>query len=304
MPSAAFAQTLKTLQSEINQYLERDNVWVPDDESRLTQAMRYSLLAPGKRIRPILTLLACEACGCDRQKALPAALAIELVHTYSLIHDDLPAMDNDDLRRGRPTCHKAFDDATAILAGNALLTLAFEVLATGIKEADAVRHCLRILSEAAGYSGMVGGQMSDILQERQGQERQGGGTLELLRDIHSRKTGALIRAAIHLGALVGMAEQHEECVPVPLDIYARELGLAFQISDDLLDVQSNAGELGKATQKDAGKGKLTYPGLLGVEGARRELQLARERGLAAIDQLKDRGTVLKELFCYVVDRDH
>lgn len=266
---------------------------------RLLDAIRYCLLAPGKRIRPILTLLACQACGGHRANALPAALAVEMIHTYSLIHDDLPAMDDDDLRRGQPTCHKAFDEATAILAGDALLTEAFHVLSE-IQPAPVAVKCIRLLSEAAGLFGMVGGQMDDLLQEVKPD-----GTLEQLRSIHCRKTGALLRAAILLGAQIGLKETvapEREARYQALDHYARELGLAFQIADDLLDVESTASALGKSTQKDARHGKLTYPGLLGVDASYQELSAAHLRGREALQTLGNVGVILCTVLDFVVQR--
>jgi len=294
MPSASFQQLLKTLQNEVNDWLQQCDE-LQNTSSRLIQAVRYSLLAPGKRIRPILVLLSCEAAGGQRAQALPAAAAIEMVHAYSLIHDDLPAMDNDDLRRGRPTCHKAFDEATAILAGNALLTLAFKILGHTYPHKS---QCAVELADAAGHLGMVGGQMDDILQEGQT-----GGTLQQLRSIHERKTGALITASCRIGALIGQAGSSDSTSTTCLTQYAEQLGLAFQIADDLLDVQSDAGTLGKKTQKDAAKGKLTYPGLLGIEGAKNELKLAHERGLEALKPMGTLAQRLGELLTYVVERD-
>jgi geranylgeranyl diphosphate synthase, type II len=268
---------------------------IPD---QLMEAIQYSLLAPGKRVRPILTLLAYEVCTTntdDLKPALPAAAAVEMIHTYSLIHDDLPAMDDDDLRRGRPTCHKAFDEATAILAGDALLTLAFQVLAAS---PVATTACITDLAIAAGALGMVGGQMDDILQEGETT-----GTLEQLKSIHARKTGALLRCSITLGARLGLQGNLHDPRWLALNSYADALGLAFQIADDLLDVHSDVATLGKATQKDAGLGKLTYPGLLGVDGARRELQRAHQDGLAALKLFGEAGRDLATLLTYVVERD-
>lgn len=294
MPSTSFQQLLKALHDEVDNWLQQCDE-LQHTSSRLTQAMRYSLLAPGKRIRPILVLLSCEATGGQRAQALPAAAAIEMVHAYSLIHDDLPAMDNDDLRRGRPTCHKAFDEATAILAGNALLTLAFKILGHTYPDTS---KCAVELADAAGHLGMVGGQMDDILQEGQT-----GGTLQQLRSIHERKTGALITASCRIGALIGQAGSSDSTSQTCLTQYAEQLGLAFQIVDDLLDVQSDAGTMGKNTQKDAAKGKLTYPGLLGIEGAKEELKLAHERGLEALKPMGTSAQRLGELLAYVVERD-
>lgn len=291
----------ETLRLEVEAWLE---AYLATQEQRgklprrLLDAMRYSLMSPGKRVRPILTLLTCEACGGAREAALPAATAVEMIHTYSLIHDDLPAMDDDDLRRGQPTCHRAFDDATAILAGDALLTLAFQVLADEQKPGELAARCISELSFAAGLHGMVGGQMDDLLQEGQGT-----GTLEQLRSIHARKTGALLHAAVVMGAHIALLGQEYDARFNAVQLYAEQLGLAFQIADDLLDVQSTASALGKATQKDASHGKLTYPGLLGIAGASLELQSAHERGLAALEPLGEKGLMLKELLAFVVKRD-
>jgi len=296
MPSAEFQQLMETMKSEVNNFLET-NSYLRDTSSRLIQAMRYSLLAPGKRIRPILVLLSCEACGGLWQEAMFAAEAVEMVHAYSLIHDDLPAMDNDDLRRGLPTCHKAFDEATAILAGNGLLTLAFKMMAMLCPDSVA-RACASELADAAGILGMLGGQMDDILQEGQT-----GGTFEQLLSLHSRKTGSLLAASCTIGAIIGRQHDNDIDTEINLTQYAAQLGLAFQIVDDLLDVQSDPATLGKNTQKDAAKGKLTYPGLLGIEGAKRELQLAHERGLEALKPLGTKAKHLGELLTYVVERD-
>jgi geranylgeranyl diphosphate synthase type II len=205
--------------------------------ARLASAMRYSVLGGGKRLRPLLCLLAAEACGADPALAMPAACALEMVHTYSLIHDDLPAMDDDDLRRGRPTCHKAFDEATAVLAGDALLTLAFEVIATHVRPAEAAIGCVRALAEASGPIGMVGGQMADLQAEGRPD-----GTLDALEAIHRRKTGALLRASLRMGAIVAGAD---EASLQALDVYGHAVGLAFQIIDDLLDVEGDEAKLGK-----------------------------------------------------------
>ena len=232
---------------------------------RLLEAMRYGLLAPGKRLRPLLVLLAAEACGGSDEAALPAAGAVEMVHAYSLIHDDLPAMDDDDLRRGLPTCHKKFDEATAILAGDALLTLAFQVLAEGYPPATAAA-CCRELAIAAGAAGMVGGQADDLAGER------GTEGIKFLESLHARKTGALFRASLRLGVLSARGERPEPQLLQIMENYGRCFGLAFQITDDLLDVEGSAEQTGKRVRKDAGRGKLTYPGLLGVAESRRRAE--------------------------------
>jgi geranylgeranyl diphosphate synthase, type II len=261
--------------------------------ARLAEAMRYSTLAGGKRLRPVLCLLAAEACGCALEDALPAACALEMVHTYSLIHDDLPAMDDDDLRRGRPTCHRAFDEATAILAGDGLLTLAFELIAR--PPARAAAECIRILAEAAGPRGMVGGQMADLQAEGRTDA-----TVEELEAIHRRKTGALFSAPLRMGAALATAPA---ALREALEIYGRAVGLAFQIIDDLLDVQGDEAKLGKRVRKDSGLGKWTYPGLLGVDGSRAKARQLADEALAALAPLGGRGDALKALAVDLLERD-
>jgi geranylgeranyl diphosphate synthase type II len=229
---------------------------------RLREAIRYSLLAPGKRLRPILLLTACELCGGDRQKATPAACAVEMIHAYSLIHDDLPAMDNDDLRRGLPTCHKKFDEPTAILAGDALLALAFEMLGNLIPPELAGR-CCRELAVAAGPCQLVGGQMDDVYRNNSIES----GSLQIIEHIHHRKTGALIRASLRLGCLIAGASEKQQ---IALDEFGIYFGLAFQITDDLLDVLGDEQTVGKRLHKDIESDKWSYPRFLGVDGAKRE----------------------------------
>jgi geranylgeranyl diphosphate synthase, type II len=278
--------------------------------ARLAMAMRYSVLGGGKRLRPVLCLMAAEACGGDGEMALPAACALEMVHTYSLIHDDLPAMDDDDLRRGRSTCHRAFDEATAILAGDGLLTLAFEVVAREVKPPSAALQCVQILAEAAGPSGMVAGQMADLQAEGRtdilGLARNGGAkvetmaTLAALESIHRRKTGALLRAPLRMGAVIAAAP--DSCVEA-LDRYGTSVGLAFQIVDDLLDVQGDETKLGKRVGKDSELGKWTYPRFLGVDGSRRRARQLAEEAVAALGQFGPRGDRLKDLALALLERD-
>jgi geranylgeranyl diphosphate synthase type II len=265
--------------------------------ARLAEAMRYSTLAGGKRLRPVLCLLAAEACGGEAAAAaaLPAACALEFVHTYSLIHDDLPAMDDDDLRRGRPTCHKAFDEATAVLAGDGLLTLAFEVIAGHVRPAEVAARCVLALAEAAGPAGMVGGQMADLQAEGRADA-----TVEALEAIHRRKTGALLRAALRVGALVARAPLDEIAA---LDRYGDSVGLAFQIVDDLLDVEGDEAKLGKRVNKDSGLGKWTYPALLGVEGSRRKARRLADEAVAALAPLGERAGALRALALDLLERD-
>ncbi|MBK8726845.1 MAG: polyprenyl synthetase family protein [Holophagaceae bacterium] len=252
------------------------------EAERLAEAMRYSLSAGGKRVRPVLCLLAAEAVGGDAESALPGALALEFIHTYSLVHDDLPAMDDDDLRRGKPTCHIAFDEAHAILAGDGLLTEAFRILAAeGAIAPERRVRALETLAVAAGWRGMVGGQALDLEGETLTREGRDLG-LEHLQTIHRLKTGALLRAALELGGILGGAEGSR------LDALrgaGAALGLAFQIQDDILDATSDASTLGKRAGKDSGKGKITYPALLGLDGARKALQEATERAVCLLQSL-------------------
>jgi geranylgeranyl diphosphate synthase type II len=296
----SLAEFLKDARRRVDEGLERFLPKVDESPSalcpaRLAEAMRYSVMGGGKRLRPILTLMAAEACGADPAEAIPAACAMEMIHTYSLIHDDLPAMDDDDLRRGRPTCHKQFDEATAILAGDGLLTLAFEVVARHTQPPEAAALCVRILAEGAGPDGMVGGQMADLQAEGRTD-----GTLELLEAIHRRKTGALLRSSLRMGAAVAGAN---DAMTKALDTYGLAVGLAFQIVDDLLDVQGDEAKLGKRVNKDSDLGKWTYPAFLGIDGSRgRAAQLADE-AIDALQPLGRRGVMLKALARDLLERD-
>jgi len=252
----------------------------------LAKAMNYSLAAGGKRVRPVLCMLAAEAVGGRADSALACATALEFIHTYSLIHDDLPAMDDDNLRRGKPTCHVVFGEGQAILAGDGLLTEAFHVLALSEALTPAVRiEAVRLLSEAAGWRGMVGGQSLDLEGE---QLTAGGGSygMDHLQVIHRLKTGALIRVSMELGALAGNASGSQRRA---LRTAGAAMGLAFQIQDDILDTTSTEAEMGKRVGKDQSKGKITYPGLLGLEGARQALQEATESALIQLQTLPDPG---------------
>lgn len=297
---APLAEYLADARSRVDEALGRflpevDASGQGDVPARLAEAMRYSMLGGGKRLRPLLALMAAEACGADPESAMPAACALEMVHTYSLIHDDLPAMDDDDLRRGRATCHKAFDEATAILAGDALLTLAFEVAARHTRPAEAALACVRALAESAGPAGMVGGQMADLEAESRPD-----GDADQLEAIHRRKTGALLKAALRMGAAVAGASAEET---EALDRYGRAIGLAFQIIDDLLDVQGDESKLGKRVNKDSELGKWTYPRFLGIEGSRRKAHLLAEEAVSALHPLGNRGARLKALAWDLLERD-
>lgn len=265
---------------------------------RLIESIQYSLTAGGKRLRPALVLECWKACGGQdgpsaHRSALAAAAAIELIHTFSLVHDDLPAMDDDDLRRGRPTNHKVFGEAMAILAGDAMVTLAFEILATDAEPAM-VPALVRELARASGPEGMIGGQVLDMEGENVSLE------LQQLQRLHAMKTGALLTAACRLGATAAGAHASQlEAVTG----YGKHLGLAFQIVDDLLDVTSTPEQLGKATRKDAGKGKNTYPSLLGLAGSQREADHQLAAAMKAIEPLGSHANVLRTLAKFVVQRD-
>jgi len=266
--------------------------------SRLFEAMRYSLLAGGKRLRPVLALAACEAVGGPLEAAMGFACAIEMIHTYSLIHDDLPCMDDDDLRRGRATNHKVYGDAIATLAGDALLTDAFRMLAKPAGPSAGVPPAVLLatvaeLAEAAGSAGMVAGQAIDLLGEGRTM------TIEELEDLHRRKTGALFIAAVRGGARLGGADDDQL---EALGAYARALGLAFQVIDDILDVEASTEQMGKRTGKDVTHGKNTYPALIGLD---RSWQLARDlelRARHALDIFDHRAEPLRALASFAVER--
>ena len=286
----------QTLRDEVHAALQVAVAPHADCPPRLQEAMAYSLLAGGKRLRPVLVLLACEACGGDRRSAMPAACALEMVHTYSLIHDDLPAMDDDDLRRGRPTNHVVYGEALAILAGDGLLTLAFELLARDVHPPQAAAACCVDLARAAGMIGMVGGQVADLEAEHRTDL-----TLDQLEQVHRRKTGCLLSCALTMGARIAGADQETRDA---LAEYGRCLGLAFQITDDLLDIAGDLKIMGKAVQKDAAHGKLTYPSLLGVEASREHARRQIEQACRSLSRLGSRAQALEALAHFVLERDH
>jgi farnesyl diphosphate synthase len=263
----------------------------------LHQAMRYAVLGGGKRIRPVLVYLSGAAVGAAPETLDGPACAVEFIHAYSLIHDDLPAMDDDDLRHGQPTCHKAFGEALAILAGDALQALAFQVLGqdTAMVADPAIRlRMLGVLAQAAGSRGMVGGQAIDLAAV--GREL----TLAELENMHIHKTGALIRASVLLGALSQPAV--EPAVLERLDRYAKCIGLAFQIRDDILDVIGDAATLGKTAGADRALNKPTYPALLGLEGAREHARVLHEEALASLQPLGTEAEPLRQIAAYIVER--
>ena len=271
----------------------------PKVPPRLSEAMRYAVLGGGKRFRPFLVLESARLFGIAPEEALNAAAAVELVHSYSLVHDDLPAMDDDALRRGRPTLHVAFDEATAILAGDALLTLAFEVLASPKTHPDAgVRCALALaLARAAGPAGMVGGQQLDLEAERL--PRQGGHDLDRVEAIQLMKTGALIAFSAEAGAILASARDDDRQA---LAGYGRALGAAFQIADDLLDVEGTAAVVGKATGKDAAAGKATFVSALGVAGARERLRQLECDAMAKLVRFGASAEMLRHAVAYVSTR--
>jgi farnesyl diphosphate synthase/geranylgeranyl diphosphate synthase type II len=264
--------------------------------TRLLEAMRYSTLAGGKRVRPVLVYATGESLGAPLERLDAAAAAVELIHVYSLVHDDLPAMDDDDLRRGRPTCHRAFDEATAILTGDALQARAFEVLAQApeVIPASARIEMLRFLADAIGTRGMAGGQAIDLEAVKQSLNEAD------LERMHRQKTGALIRASIVLGAIsAGSADAAQR---VALEEFGAEIGLAFQIQDDILDVEGNTGALGKRAGADAARVKPTYPSLLGLEKAHFQARTHRDRAIAALAPWANRFALLRDFAEYLVTR--
>jgi geranylgeranyl diphosphate synthase type II len=286
---AALRQTAATVDAALRERLARYDGASP----RLAEAMRYSLEAGGKRLRPALVLWCGEACGGDQRTAMSAAVAVECVHTFSLIHDDLPALDDDDLRRGRPTCHKQYGEAIAILAGDALLALAFEVLGGEVADPAVARAMTRELAAAAGWQGMIGGEAADI----EGQSMTPDASL--VARIHAAKTARLIEASCRLGALAAKASESQLAA---LARYGHELGLAFQATDDLLDVTASSDQIGKRTGKDAAAGKQTYPRAVGMEETRRIAREATDRAVAALRPLG--GARLAALARFVLERAH
>ncbi|MET4025314.1 geranylgeranyl diphosphate synthase type II [Marinobacter sp. MBR-99] len=287
---------LEQCRRQIDQALER-SIRNGAASPRLDDAMRYSVLGGGKRIRPALCLAAARAIGAESSTALTPACALELVHAYSLVHDDLPAMDDDDLRRGRPTVHIAFDEATAILAGDALQTLAFALLAEAPGLSDQQRIAMiRELASASGHQGMVGGQAIDL--ESVGHRL----TIEQLESMHRHKTGALIEASVRLGALTSASVTDKQLAA--LSEFASALGLAFQVQDDLLDIEGDTEVIGKRQGSDAAREKPTYPALLGIAGAREHLEQLLAQAQSALDSFGDEAEVLRAMADFVVARSH
>ncbi|MEE9536939.1 MAG: farnesyl diphosphate synthase [Desulfobacterales bacterium] len=287
---------LTSQKKRINRALE-SLLKTSDKPDRILEAMTYSLMAGGKRIRPVLCVAAAEAAGGNPEDALPAACALEMVHTYSLIHDDLPAMDDDALRRGKPTCHMAFDEATAILTGDALLTLAFQTLASielsNAEQAAKWLRVIRLISYAAGYCGMIQGQMLDITSE--GRQL----TLAELKSLHRLKTGALIEASISSGAVLGGLNSNKISM---LESYAHNIGLAFQVTDDILNVEGDPEIMGKAVGTDKLRNKSTYPSLLGLKKSKDFAGKLVENALQALESFDQKAEPLRAIAKYIVER--
>ena len=271
--------------------------WLPDSKTAtIHRAMHYSLFAGGKRMRPVLCLAAAEACGGRWQEALPAACAVECIHTYSLIHDDLPCMDDDDMRRGKPTVHKAFDEATAVLAGDSLHALAFEILADEETHPDPFVRAELIaeLARASGPSGMAGGQMMDLAASDADFD------LHSVTRLQQLKTGALISFCLEAGAILGRVPPEGR---QGLRGYARDIGLAFQIADDVIDAEGDAAVAGKAVNKDAEAGKATFLSLLGIDRAKAQMHMLVEQAIAHLHTFGEEADLLRAIARYTVERD-
>jgi len=289
-----FAACLAEKAQIVNMTLEEMIARRPDIRDTIRDAMLYAIRTPGKRIRGGLVLWCCQViCGGINPDAEIAAAAVEMVHTYSLVHDDLPAMDDDDMRRGQASCHKAFDEATAILAGDGLLTLAFEILAREIGDPATATRLIATLARAAGPAGMIAGQMSDLESANRT------ATLSLLRRIHTNKTAEMFAAATAMGAICAGADDGRIATLVE---YGLKIGLSFQVADDILDVSGTSRHLGKTAGKDARQGKITYPGMLGMAESRR---IAEQLTAEAIETLKPFGAeadILRQLAAALLDR--
>ena len=282
-PAAVVARGHELLAGRVPEVDAALSRWLPlatEAPVPVHEAMRYATLGPGKRFRPVLLLLVGETLGVESEAALPSACALEFIHAFSLVHDDLPAMDDDDLRRGRPTCHRAYGEATAILAGDALCALAFEVIARGTPAADLVPDLVATLGDAVGTRGMIGGQVLDLLGEGAAP------TLEAVGEIHRRKTAALIRAACVMGAILGRAEPPAR---EALTRYGEACGLAFQVADDVLDATATTETLGKAAGRDLELGKLTWPACVGLDESVRTVDRLAEQAAAAVAGLDRDG---------------
>lgn len=294
----AYETFLENNRTQIDAALDRLVPAAETEPRRIHEAMRYSLFAGGKRVRPALTLMAGDALGVAREATLVGGAAIEMIHTYSLIHDDLPSLDNDDLRRGRPTLHRRFDEATAILAGDSLLTLGLTTLAAeppGVP-GELRRAAVEMVGRAIGTLGMIGGQVDDLAAEKEWPDD----AAAALEAIHRRKTGALLVVSVRIAGLYAEVDGPTDAALTRLGDL---LGLMFQISDDILDVEGSSGALGKTAGKDAAARKLTYPGLFGLEEAKRRLAESRDAALEAARLLPGGGGLFPSLIHYLATRD-
>jgi geranylgeranyl diphosphate synthase, type II len=283
-------------QKEVDRALGRFLPKESTPPATIHKAMRYSLFAGGKRLRPILCLAAAEACGGKVSAALPLACAVECIHTYSLVHDDLPSMDNDDLRRGRPTCHKVFGDGIAILAGDALLTIAFEIAAqAGSTKRYALREIFHEIAVAAGSRKLIAGQVADLEAEGRRINR------KQLRYIHENKTAALLTTSVRLGAMAANASARQLAA---ITAFGRALGLAFQVIDDILDVTQTSEKLGKSAGKDVAAKKATYPAVIGLDKSRAEARRLTSTAHTALKSLGESATVLRALADYLLQREY
>jgi len=287
----AFSFYTKIIENELNRVLPN----ISETPSLIHESVRYSIFAGGKKIRPILCLMTFQMLSSKPiENALPQACSLEMIHTYSLIHDDLPAMDNDDLRRGKPTNHKQFDEATAILAGDALLTFAFEHLATQILDPQIAIRSIQNVSQAIGTKGMIGGQIMDMLGEKIKNP-----TIDDVEQIHKRKTGALLQSSMVLGAL---AAEADATIIDKIAIIGKNLGVLFQITDDILDLESTAVVLGKTVRKDLAVNKITYPRVIGLEASKEKAKRMVNEILKELESFGEKSILLKQLTQFIMDR--
>ena len=292
-----FSEIVTPLQERSDRFLREILPESDSEDSSLAQAMRYAVLSPGKRIRPVLTYLTGQALGATFEQLDQAAAAVEIIHAYSLIHDDLPAMDDDDLRRGRPTCHRQFDEATAILAGDALQSLAFEVLvreSSSPISSEILVKMVRLLATASGVMGMAGGQAVDLAATGRMMDE------ARMKSMHLLKTGALIKASVMLGYYV--SQSHNLVVQSALENYAHCIGLAFQVQDDILDVEGDTATIGKPQGSDDNSNKATYPKVLGLIGAKEKAHELVTSAISSLEKLNSKAEPLKVIAEYIVQR--
>jgi len=292
------AQNLKQVQAEIDSVFDAMLPVPADTSARLVEAMRYAAIGGGKRVRPLLVVSTASLFGVNRESALRAGAAIEAIHVYSLIHDDLPCMDNDDMRHGKPTLHRVYDEATAVLAGDALHALAFEILADVETSSDPFTRSELILTlgQASGMSGMAGGQMMDMVADEEGIQYD----LHAITRLQQLKTGALLAASVEMGAILGKMPPQGRA---HLRAYARDIGLAFQIADDLLDVEGDAEKAGKTLRKDESQGKQTFVTLMGVDKAREQARALVDQAVGHLSGYGTEADVLRALARFIVERD-